>query len=315
MFDHVAGPVDIVDGQPTSSAALVDHVDKLQALANEHFREVLQDAPTLRLHVNPVGLGRQVHWFVEEDEEWEDFAEVSQRIAVPDGELPDVRTLAGLSTAQQRWARWSIEMALNLMGRTSPGAPSLSKSRLYLLDEPEAALHRSAEAQMARYFNCLSRTPEPHMIVATHSPELLETDTARVYEVSRMKGGWRRLQVLDAASRENMTALGLQPSDLLRRQRGLVLVEGRHDELILEELFGAEMRRLRVETLPLRGTSELSPAKISFLFDYTPAHMFLMLDNIQTDELTTVWEQALAHLGHDQPSEAEEGQRRGVPGD
>ena len=90
-----------------------------------------------------------------------------------------------------------------------------------------------------------------------------------------------------------MTDLGLLPSDLLRRQRGFVLVEGLHDELVLEELFKAELQRLRVEILPMRGTTQLSPAKISFLFDHTPAKVFVMLDNIRTADLAETWERVL----------------------
>lgn len=305
LLDHVTELIDIIDGNPQASAALAGYTNELAALANKHFKDVLQDAPSLGLHVNPIGLGQQVHWYVEEDCGQEDPAPVPRTITVPAEELPYVRTLAGLSTAQHRWARWSIAMALNLMNQPTSGIAGPEASQLYLLDEPEAALHRSAEAQMADYFTQLARSTETHMIVATHSPELLETATARVYEVSRPREGWRLLQVLDSATRENMTALGLQPSDLLRRQRGLVLVEGLHDEVVLEELFGEEMRRLRVETLPLRGTTELSPAKISFLFDYTPAHVFLMLDNVQTDELASVWERSLAYLREGEDSEAE----------
>lgn len=180
-------------------------------------------------------------------------------------------------------------MALNELERIS-SSPGL----LFLLDEPEAALHRSAEAQMAAYFERLADTAAQHVIAATHSPELLDTATARVFEIRRHEGR-RIVKQLDAVSRDNMAELGLQPSDLLRRQRGFILVEGAHDSLFIEELFGPQMRRLRIETLALRGTSDLSSAKIRFLFDNTPAHVFVLLDNIRAYELSRTWTSVLEH--------------------
>ena len=278
------------DGEARPSAGLVEQVRRLEALTNAEFSGVLQDAPVLRLHVNPVGLDRPVEWYVQSDRAAEIVAEddLSQQTSTAVDAGKRERDLSGLSTAQRRWALWSIEMALQ--AAELRGALS---ARLILIDEPEAALHRSAEARMADYLGRLSGDGATRIVAATHSPELLDLNASRVYEVARRRA--RTVTPLTQITREDMRSLGLQPSDLLRRQRGFILVEGEHDEIVLDTLFGDQLRALQVEVLPMRGTRQLSPAKIGFLFTYTPGHVFIMLDNVSTAQLDETWQVALGH--------------------
>lgn len=256
-----------------ASPELASTVTDLEHLANHHFQRALVDAPVLGLHVEVGSLDSRVEWFIEGDEPWGD----------PRSPL-SWRELSDLSRAQSAWAEWSIQMAL------APSHPP-TPERLILLDEPEAALHRSAESHLARYLGETGAVDGTSLLIATHSPELLDFEDARLFEVSRQQGR-RRLRALPPIARNSMSELGLLPSDLLRRQRGIVLVEGLHDQVVLEALFGDEMRRHRVEVLPLRGTHQLSAARIAFLFDYTSAHIFVMLDNILTAALHETWETA-----------------------
>lgn len=281
----VPEPVVGVDGSAEPSPELVDRVRELEGRANRHYSGVLLDAPFLRLHVAPLGFGPQVEWYVENDD---------GPVFVPPDELQPVsvgawereRRVSELSAAQARWARWSIDVAVS-----EAESGDVPRPRLVLLDEPEAALHRSAEARMAAYLKHLSTDGFSHLLVATHSPELLDLNGAKVSEIRRVHGR-RRISELTTVTRDDMGALGLLPSDLLRRQRGFILVEGLHDEIVLDELFRETLKRLRVEVLPMRGTTELSPAKINFLLRYTPAHVFVLLDNIPTADLIEIWDRA-----------------------
>ena len=249
---------------------------ELQLRANSYFATVLIDAPELVLRTQVVGLRGGLEWQV--------------------ADLPS--RLEGLSTAQRRWAQWAIHQAVHdlelslapetylrfLLPQPDPGAVRFS-----ILDEPEQALHRAAESHMSSGLTSLAEVGDFCFLIATHSPELLDTHSASLVEVTRRAGHYE-LQPLDAVDRVNMSRLGLTPSDLLRRQRGLLLVEGQHDADVLNILLGDELRRLRVEVLPLRGATELSAPRARFVFQYTPAHLFVLLDNVNTERVAEAWE-------------------------
>jgi hypothetical protein len=134
------------------------------------------------------------------------------------------------------------------------------------------------------------------VLVATHSPEFLDHPGATTIQVTRSsETGATEYRHMDPADRLDLAAFGLNPSDLLRRQRGLLLVEGRHDEDVLAALMGDTLARLRVEVVAMRGASQL-PATIEsqVLFDFTDAHVFVMLDNLDADRIEHAWATARA---------------------
>ena len=264
LLARIAGDeVQVSDETVGPSDALTEVCTDLETAANGHYGSILLDAPRLQLNVRVTGLRAGVEWSV-------------------GGGHP---AIDDLSTAQRRWALWAINEAIEDLTETS----DRRVTRLSVVDEPEAALHRSAEAHMAAHITNSSATGGRALVVATHSPELLDSPTARLVEVSRREGRFH-LSPLDSVDRDSLDRLGLSPSDLLRRQRGFLLVEGQHDADVLDILLGDELRRLRVEVLPLRGATELSAPKSRFLFQYTPAHLFVMLDNLNTDRVQRDWD-------------------------
>jgi hypothetical protein len=79
-------------------------------------------------------------------------------------------------------------------------------------------------------------------------------------------------------------------SDLLRRQRVILLVEGLHDQIVLEGLLGDELRRSRVHMVPIRGGRQLPAALESqLLFDFTDALIVPVLDNLSAEHVNDVW--------------------------
>jgi len=58
-------------------------------------------------------------------------------------------------------------------------------------------------------------------------------------------------------TRAELLDYGLLLSDLMRRQRGFLIVEGQHDLSVFQELIGAELAALRVEILPSCGARHL----------------------------------------------------------
>lgn len=102
-----------------------------------------------------------------------------------------------------------------------------------------------------------------------------------------------RTAPLTEVNRTDLGALGLEPSDLLRRQKVLLLVEGLHDELLVGHFLHRDLHSLRAEILAIRGASQFPLAlRGRLLFDFTEATVVPVLDNLDNAAVTSAWEQA-----------------------
>lgn len=217
------------------------------------------------------------------------FPSVGERLK---GALPEWRfgrdiALRALSRAERIWAERSIAEVLHHSRQTLN-----DRVTLHLYDEPETALHRAAETHMARALVERTRDPRHQVIAATHSPELLDTETARVIEVKKF-GPASQVQPMTVESRSALEGLGLNPSDLLRLTRVFLLVEGLHDELLLNHYLGDRLRAARIEVIPIRGGKQLASTLDSrVLFDYTSAQLVVLLDNTSHEQVVDVWDRA-----------------------
>ena len=90
---------------------------------------------------------------------------------------------------------------------------------------------------MAAYLAGAASGAHQAFVVASHSPELMNAPIADVIEVRREQDKMV-LMPLGRVERRTLEELGLSPSDLLRRQRAFLLVEGLHEELVLDEMLG-----------------------------------------------------------------------------
>ena len=191
------------------------------------------------------------------------------------------------SDTQYRLATIAIELAT--IDRTSQGVP------LLIIDEPERGLHRLAELQLRAGLAKLSEEiPGIVTCVATHSPLFLRPDLASLHHVQRTSDGKVAVNKLTAANLNNARGLGISTTDLLQLTRTIVLVEGSHDEWVLNTLFGDEFEELGVRVLSIRGATKLqSAAEGQLLFDYTEANILVMLDNVDTEKCEIAWNNAI----------------------
>lgn len=211
--------------------------------ANQSYELLLQNPPKLELIV-----GDYVDWMAGRPCYWR----------------ADSLPLGNLSRAQMRWATIAIALALR------PGLP------LLVLDEPEAALHRSAEEHMARGLHALASRGAT-VVVATHAPDLLNLPQANVLEC-RKSDRVSSIQPLGDV-RSQLEVLGLRPSDLLGALRTVVLVEGTHDELVVASLIGDRLRDSRARVFPTRGSRQAAGTLESrVLCEWTKAQIVLLLD-------------------------------------
>lgn len=264
--------------------------------ANTLLADLLDDAPALSLN-----LGNDDEWFLGASCQWS-ATRLNDDEAMP---------LHALSFAEQRWARVAIGLSLvadltqapdpveelarkALHPDTTPDLPTRSGLTWLLLDEPERGLHRTAEAQMARGLSNLAERGV-RVVVATHSPELLDQKFGEVSFVRRRSvegpGAVLPMARFDAVR----DSLGLNPSDLLRRTRGWALVEGEHDREVLRGMIGSELDDLGIQILAVRGSSKLKTVVDSqFLYEFTDAVLFPILDHVRLGDLKAVWEQHVA---------------------
>lgn len=253
------------------SLAITDNMNRwvahINEIANSKYAALLQDAPQLTLEVRKLG-----RWAVEGALHW--------YVAYGEYEFNRV-PLAALSRAESRWAYIAIRRALDLSGSAT----------VLVIDEPEAALHRVAERHMARGLGGLSMFG-PQVVVATHSPEVLNAEGVWSTHVAKDSGRTRAGQMPPLAL-ETLAELGLSPSDLLGLYRIFLLVEGEHDEIVVTSLCRDFLDAARVKIVPLRGGSKLPRTVDSqVLFDLTDAHVVAVLDNVVIEEISAAWTEA-----------------------
>lgn len=280
-----------------SSATQV--AERLSTEVTELIRSTLLDAPFARLE-----LAHPSERLFKSPFEWK-FSRRHDR-------LREV-ALEKLSRAERIWAERAILEATHKTRKRGRGL----RPTLHLYDEPETALHRSAERHMARGLTKLAVEGNRVVVAATHSPLLIDAPRANVIEVKRDAGGFGRsvLQPLDPGGRRALDGLGLLPSDLLNRTRVFFLVEGTHDEILFRTWFGRRLDEAFVRVLPMRGAQKL-PGTIDtkVLFDFTDAHLVALLDNLDPVQVRETWELAQRVRLTDGVAAAKEVVLTGLPG-
>lgn len=193
--------------------------------------------------------------------------------------------LEALSETQQRLAALAIKIATY---GSSTGITIL------VLDEPERGLHRLAERHLLEGLRELTDLyPDLVIIVASHSPSFLRPDIARLHHVERDSEGSVRIQSLPNIDLNEIEQLGLSASDLLQLTRVVVLVEGAHEEWVLEAMYGEDFAAMGVRVLSMRGAKQLrAAAEGRLLFDFTEAHVVVLLDNTNAKSARETWELA-----------------------
>lgn len=251
-------------------------LEQLTTAAQRRYSQLLVDAPQLLLaRVSDIEAltGPAIQWRAYLDD---------QETTIP---------LSALSTAQSRWARIAIADTTHEY--------SDRVITLWVIDEPEAGLHRSAEAHMAAGLVAVSAKPGTPIIAATHSPMLLDNPSTNVVEVDRGPNG-AVLKRLKGVDRSSMRSLGLQPSDLLNRVRTFLLVEGPHDRAVLEATVGDQLRAAGVNVVWVDGSKQMKAAiEGQFLCEFSDARLVAMVDNLDPNVVTDAWRAAKETLANE----------------
>lgn len=175
--------------------------------ANGILRTLLIDAPVLTLDVLPV------------DDWYDGTAPLRWAALDPSEEMVGVDEM---SSAQRRWAQLAITMALSQVPAASDAGPAELRlgeieigDRLLVLDEPENALHPSAQRFLAQGLALLD--PQLQVVVASHSASFLDETQFRLHHVHRGRGGLTTIDDLQPELRESVCAgLGISPESCNR---------------------------------------------------------------------------------------------------
>jgi energy-coupling factor transporter ATP-binding protein EcfA2 len=254
-------------------------LDGLTADASRFLRYVFPDAP--RLVFAP---GDPNAWLAGSLPIW--VAQFADGTSLP---------LGALSTAQKRWASLSCALAVS-----QASADSLPVA--FLCDEPESGLHRRAEAELPHALVRIAAESGVRIAVATHSPALLDPSRVVLVHVNRLASGAAAARPMDMALREELERevmsedLGLTPADLLQMVRCIVIVEGKHDEVVLGGLLADDLDAWSV-IYPVGGAKQMvSLASAGLLWDFTDASIVIVVDNIARTTIQPVWERAQAAM-------------------
>lgn len=206
------------------------------------------------------------------------------RQAWVDGQMHQLKQMAG-SAAVDPWLDGEGRQVLTRLIRHGV---RLRPRPIRVIDEPEAHLHARSLAAVVTAVDAMRQSCD--VVVATHSARFLQRPGWDHHRLKRRKGA-TRLSHYDARDRSTVEfvahELGLTAAELLVNTNGLLFVEGRHDELILEAFFATQLESAGVRTIPFRGTENMmSIASMELVTNiFTDLAVGVMVDNVRWSQL------------------------------
>jgi hypothetical protein len=193
-------------------------------------------------------------------------------------------------------AEWAIEDLADLVVEHD------TRSRVYVIDEPEQHLHPALERLAATWMTKFAARPATQVVVATHSPRFLRARGNVVWNFIEPNAGHRadhdpgglspsriatfRPHEKDALS-DVARIMGFDRGELLLGASLILFVEGDSDMRVLNELFGPELHGAGVAMFPIHGVVDAEQkglANAEILVRYTTANTALLVDNARRDD-------------------------------
>jgi AAA domain, putative AbiEii toxin, Type IV TA system len=201
-----------------------------------------------------------------------------------------------LGAGTRRWVGESVRQACQeITSDDSAGEATTIQGVIYLIDEPEMHLHPLAQRDVLDWIE--QRVAEGHSaVVATHSPVFLNPSlsSAKLHALVRQDADLCQFDLSadtidDLAAVDGLgTALGLDRVMALQVMRGVLVVEGLHDELIIKKFWAADLAHARIRLLALRGTRNASRLIESDLLGSLGVPLCVMFDDVRDDVLESL---------------------------
>lgn len=176
----------------------------------------------------------------------------------------------------------SAPLALEFVTTAYPGIVDLQPTIVIrAIDEPEAHLHPTAQRHLARALERM-RLRGDNVVIASHSPYFLDLDGWLLAHVQRDVDG-SSVAVVDRSAVDASSALaaelGLSRGELLAGVAYVLIVEGQHDLLVLETLYGDELSSAGVALLRMHGTNNvMAAAELDFVERYLHVPIGVLTD-------------------------------------
>ncbi len=156
---------------------------------------------------------------------------------------------------------------------------------LVVVDEPERHLHPDAQREAAKWLQDFAARTNTYVVAATHSPAMLSAGGARYVHVERRRDDSVEAIEIDAIElrRHFVTnsRLGFDQGELLTAIEQYIVVEGEHEEIVLDAWCGDILQWSLI--CPMRGTQQrgsvnlqleammkLARKPVAFLLDFDP---------------------------------------------
>jgi hypothetical protein len=155
------------------------------------------------------------------------------------------------------------------------------------------------QRQLSRGLVEISNELDIPVILATHSAALLDDLSIETYRCSRDEEGHAGLTVVPRTDREALQRLGVPISEELHLYRAVLVVEGQHEAVLFDEMFGEEIAAYRIKVLPIRGTRQLRllASAGEMLFRYLEAPFVLLTDRTRTEAVQQAYAAAASANG------------------
>ncbi|EYR63519.1 hypothetical protein N866_20140 [Actinotalea ferrariae CF5-4] len=155
-----------------------------------------------------------------------------------------------------------------------------------VLDEPEAHLHPRAQRVVAGALENLRRSGD-QILIATHSPQFLDLPGWALAHLQSTPEGstLSPLAPQDLDARGALAGeMGFTRGELLARITCLLIVEGEHDRLVLDTLYGDQLNDAGIGIIRMFGTRNLlATAELDFIDRILDVPIALLIDNTRKD--------------------------------
>ena len=167
-------------------------------------------------------------------------------------------------------------------------SPYVEDEQTLLIDEPENHLHPNAMVDIRNWLTETISDSSISAILATHSPTFLDYSHEEASIVLVEKPPAQTAIAEDITNDvvywlgEYGGSLGGETIDRLMLMRGFLLVEGPHDEEVINHFYEDELKRRRLGVLPMWGFKGLKLLDTRYLC-YSDRPIVMLFDNIPVD--------------------------------
>ena len=269
-------------GDTFNSKIYVEECKRLSETSSQKMKGLFEDAPSLQLEkidTQKISRGAPVRWTAQFPGETKFLAE---ELGFAHRRYADFVILQELRENRQNNIARAVDRNRDSDISEFDSQFLLVSPSVLIVDEPERGLHPLAAKHLSESISTIGEIT----LVATHSVEFLDTgirnESASLIE--RDPKGFVSIKQLPQLSEqlENVISerLGLTPAALVNLTSIFVLVEGPHDELILQHYFDELRQKYRIQVLPMVGTRGIKDLATSdFLFTATSSPIAIIVDN------------------------------------